>query len=90
MFLFLLDALVRGLVNTCGFTVLRPYDDNVICPARRQKHEPVHRVLKLAACTQDTLEQKKSQHTDFQTGPPRLYYPCSTRLNFAVRMGSGA
>ena len=60
MFLFLLDALVRERVNTCGFTVL--YDDNVICPARRQKHEPVHRVLKLAACTQDTLEKKISAH----------------------------
>ena len=34
-------------------------------------------------------KKKKSQHMDFQPGPPGLYYPCSPRLDFAVRMGSG-
>eukprot|EP00962_Isochrysis_galbana_P003647 scaffold1041_cov124-Isochrysis_galbana.AAC.8 len=34
-------------------------------------------------------EEQNVQHPAFPRGPPPQYYPGSTRLNFAVRMGSG-
>ena len=34
-------------------------------------------------------EKRKVQHPAFPRGPPPQYYPGSTLLNFAVRMGSG-
>ena len=32
---------------------------------------------------------KNMQHPAFPRGPPPQYYPGSSKLNFAVRMGSG-